>query len=721
MADIEEMEIQDAVLLLLKSAQQSEYTDNSQESAKQIVQALGFLPLAIDQAGAYIHMAPCPLHKYLDVFNEQKEILLRSPRFKGGDEQRHIAVYATFNISYKAIKAFADKNQDMARVKDAEVALKLLNLICFYNHEGNIHAIFDQAAKMRYETDRASEYPLKAGDLSLDDLVWTFETDITPENPDGRAWDSNDYSIGLTFLHEFSLIKVDFSTAYSNMHVLVHDWARSRMGDEERSDWGLAARCILMDSIGLNPGLHHVVYRRDVAPHLEACQKYVKAEHDDLALESEYQGKMAMVFQQASNLEAAEFALTKALEYRKKTFGLLSVNTFSAMSQLAEVYVRQGHYGKAEDLLREAIDRRVLLERELIWEATDKALTATGEGNDQNTVVIPNADEPLDNSRILKDTKRLINALVLQDQKEAAANLCLEIQKWYERGDGKEAKVRVWRRLVSNLRGESVEDDLTIQEAMQQLANTEALLGPTSTHTIRDKKTLAKALAQHGGYVESQKIYMEVLEWTKRAYGEESIEVFNVMEGVANMLFKQARYFEADKVYLAVEAKYADVLGPQHPKTLQAKSHLAMCLYARTAYDEAVRLMQACLEGRRVVLGPQHTLTLQSEHCVRQFREMQATAPDWLDAGLRNRAMQASLDALGDSAPEWMRRWEPESEEALMRAHLERGTLRRYKLEIVTEPGDLVFTRLHPLELVGQPQTLEMTLEQSTVENDEEN
>ncbi|KUI57201.1 Patatin-like protein 2 [Cytospora mali] len=715
-ADIGEMGIQDSVILLLRSAQQSEFTDESRDFAKDIVRALGCLPLAIDQAGAYIHMGPCPLKDYLEIFNEQKDALLRNPRFKGGDEQRHIAVYATFNISHRAIKAYADKKADMARVKDAEVALKLLNLVCFYNHVGDLHAIFDQAAKFRYEMQRHLEFPLKAGDISLDDLVWTFKTDITTENPDGRAWDSEDYVRGMSFLNDFSLIKFDSVSAYCNMHVLVHEWARNRMGDGERSDWGLAARSILMDSLSLKSGHYYIIYRRDVTPHLEACQKYVKAEHDSVPLESEYQGKMAYTFQQAGNMDAAEIALTKALEYRKRIFGVQNEATFAAMSQLAQVYVKQGRYAKAEETLREVIDRRKLYQQELKQQAIEEAqkLARKGKGkgkeNGKDNAVFLDADGTLDNPKIRKDTKNLLKVLILQDRWEVAANIASGITEWYEGMDLNNDKVRTYRNFVARLKGETTEDDLTIQEAMQKLADTTALMGPIHPNTIRDTEKLAQTLARHGGLLEAQKLLMEVFEWTQGTYGPESPEAFEAMCKVAHNLFSQGRYFEADDVYYAVETHYNEALGPLHPKTLAVKLDLGLCLYCKTMYSSAIRLAQECLEGRTVILGPQHTMTLQAEHCLRQFRETQANAPDWFRAGLRNTAIQASINALGDRAPDWMKQWKPESEEDLVRAHIERGTFRKLKLDIVTEKGGLIFTRLRPVDEADQILEVNQTL-----------
>lgn len=701
-ADVEEMDIQDAVLLLLRSAQQMDHTDENREFAKDIVRALGLLPLAIDQAGAYIHMAPCPLGKYLGIFNEQKETLLRNPRFKGGDEQRHIAVYATFNISHKAIKAFAEKREDMARAKDAETALKLLNLFCFYNNEGYIHTIFDQAAKIRYEKQRHLDFPIKAGDVELGDLLEGFRKNVTHETPDGIEWDSDDYASGISFLHEFSLIKVDFSTAYSNMHILIHDWARNRMGKRERSEWGSAARAILLDSVSFKKHPRYVAYRRDVTPHVELCQRYVTVEHDDPLLESEYLGKVAEIFQAANRLEAAEFALEKALKYRQAAFGFLHRATFSAMSQLADIYSEQGRYAKAEELLRELLDRRRIHQQDQKWESIYEAQKAASKNNHNCKPIVLDADDPLDDPRFMNNTKSLSSVLISLDQKEAAAEVCLKIQRWYEHNDASSPKVRIYRDFVSRLRSEIDEaNGLSIHEASQRLTDSEARHGRVHPETICHMKALADILVREEGYPEAQKLYLEVYEFQQRLYGETSNEAFDAMRNIAHTLWLQKRVFEADDLYHALQTHWVAVLGNLHPKTLRAKFDMALCLYAKTMYIRAERLMGECLEGRRTVLGPDHTLTRQSEHLLRQIRETRATGTDYFRAGLRNSAIQTSIDALGDRAPEWMRRWEPESVEDLMRGHLARGTLRKTRLE-VTREWEWLFTQILPLDEADQ-------------------
>jgi len=63
---VDEMEEEEAVSLLLKSGNLDPST--ARDDAKMIVNALGCVPLAIDQAGAYIHTCQCSPDHYLKLY-----------------------------------------------------------------------------------------------------------------------------------------------------------------------------------------------------------------------------------------------------------------------------------------------------------------------------------------------------------------------------------------------------------------------------------------------------------------------------------------------------------------------------------------------------------------------------------------------------------------------------------------------------------------------------
>ena len=84
------------------------------------MQELGYLPLALSQAGAYIHTKQYSLSRYLKEYQTKAGYLLNQ-RWTGGQQDR--SVFATWEISFKAIQEKTPKAADLL-------------LVCgFFDHE----------------------------------------------------------------------------------------------------------------------------------------------------------------------------------------------------------------------------------------------------------------------------------------------------------------------------------------------------------------------------------------------------------------------------------------------------------------------------------------------------------------------------------------------------------------------------------------------------------
>ena len=84
--DVAGMEHDEAPVLLLKSSRLHISSEDCQEQGLAIVKELGYLALAIDQAGAYIASGECYLDDFLNVFNAHRRGLLQNDAYKGASE-----------------------------------------------------------------------------------------------------------------------------------------------------------------------------------------------------------------------------------------------------------------------------------------------------------------------------------------------------------------------------------------------------------------------------------------------------------------------------------------------------------------------------------------------------------------------------------------------------------------------------------------------------------
>lgn len=105
-------------LLLKRSSVKSKLSNEEDVAATDIVQQLGYLPLAIDQAGAYIQARKTSFKDYRTLYEKQQQSLL-GYRSKFSKYQK--TVYTTWELSFQKIEA-----------ETPEVA-ELLLLLCQYD------------------------------------------------------------------------------------------------------------------------------------------------------------------------------------------------------------------------------------------------------------------------------------------------------------------------------------------------------------------------------------------------------------------------------------------------------------------------------------------------------------------------------------------------------------------------------------------------------------
>ena len=127
--EVAEMEESEAVLLLLKtSCLNSSSMDLKAEDFK-IVKELCCLPLAVDQAGAFIGSGATEIGDYLDKYLHHQENLLSHSEFTGASKYTK-SVYGTWELSYKEIQKRAGSD-DFHKARAADSALFLLALFPF--------------------------------------------------------------------------------------------------------------------------------------------------------------------------------------------------------------------------------------------------------------------------------------------------------------------------------------------------------------------------------------------------------------------------------------------------------------------------------------------------------------------------------------------------------------------------------------------------------------
>jgi hypothetical protein len=215
--EVTEMEENDAIELLLKASYLDPSSMKFQAEASKIVKELFCLPLAIDQAGAYIASGATTIGDYLAKYFEHRKILLSHSEFTGASKYNR-TVYETWELSYKEIQQRAESD-DSHKANAANSAMLLLELFPFFHHEEITEEIFSYAALEKDQKTSNPELPLASSML---------DRRLLPLNKAG-TWDNLLFGEGIRVLLFFSLIKKAPSDGVYAMHPLVHAWGRDRM------------------------------------------------------------------------------------------------------------------------------------------------------------------------------------------------------------------------------------------------------------------------------------------------------------------------------------------------------------------------------------------------------------------------------------------------------------------------------------------------------------
>ncbi|SLM34571.1 Tetratricopeptide-like helical domain [Lasallia pustulata] len=344
--EVNKMDKHDAILLLLKAAYLPKPFEKDEADASAIVDELGCLALAVDQAGAYIGSGFCAINTYLEVFSRhRKKLLDQSSSFKGASKYGR-AVYATWDISYEAIQRKQSRAPNPREAIAAKNAITLLQILSFFHYGNIMEETFKRAAELAEA--RRAEYQ----DAPRSRLPWTgrdLPGDLL-ELDNERKWDPLLFRNSIQILLSLSLIKRDTSGKTYSIHPLVHSWSRDRMTNSAVMKWAASANAILAGSVDFGGSGSSYTYRRKLVPHINAYYQFVKASQVATLSKHDECVRYGIVFRDNGNWNRVEVLCKNAVEMETRLLGTEHPDTLTRMSNLAFTYSHQGLWKEAEKL-----------------------------------------------------------------------------------------------------------------------------------------------------------------------------------------------------------------------------------------------------------------------------------------------------------------------------------------------------------------------------------
>ena len=343
--EVTEMEENDAIELLLKASCLEPSSIKFQTEASKIVKELFCLPLAIDQAGAYIASGATTIGNYLAKYFEHRKVLLSHSEFAGASKYNR-TVYETWELSYKEIQQRTESD-DSHKANAANSAMLLLDLFPFFHYEGITEEIFSYAALEKDQKTSKPELPLASSML---------DRRLLPLNKAG-TWDNLAFGEGIRVLLFFCLIKKAPSDGVYAMHPLVHAWGRDRMTLDKWQRCCLMAFVTLSCSLRWN-GSQPYSFHRALVTHVRANMEHSRSESNQniISYLDDAYAKFGVLLQTQGYTKEAEILQIKVLDSRNKILQVEHPDIIRAMENLASTNRDLGKYTEAEKLDIKVLD-----------------------------------------------------------------------------------------------------------------------------------------------------------------------------------------------------------------------------------------------------------------------------------------------------------------------------------------------------------------------------
>ena len=550
---------------------------STERDAKRLLHDLGYIPLAISQAAAYINVRTMRMTvaKYLAIFWENEANRMKLLNEDSGDLRRDPgvpnAVITTWQISFDQIG------------NDRPSATELLSLMSVLDPRG------------------IPEFLLSRGCNS----VLEFEDALAP-------------------LIDFSLITTEASRKAFDMHPLVQlatrKWLTLRGGLEK---WQRESVRIISETFPDGEHAHWTACEA-LEPHAQTVLGYNSHDPSCRLEQARILHNSGWYAWARGNYVTAKGRIEEALKTRAALLGPDGPGTLASLGLLATVLSDQGKYEVAEEIYRQTLTlRETVLGKEhpstltsmnnLAEALSDQGKYEEAEEMHRRTLTLCETVLGKEHPSTLTSMNNLAMALGHQGKYEEAEEMHRRTLTLSETVLGKEHPYTLTS--MNNL-ATVLSDQGKYDEAEEMHRRTltlcEPVLGKEHPSTLTSMNNLAEALSDQGKRDEAEEMHRRTLTLKETVLGKEHPSTLTSMNNLAMVLSYQGKYEEAEEMHRWTLTLSETVLGKEHPSTLTSMNNLAMVLSHQGKYEEAEEMHRRTLTLSETVLGKEHPDTLTS-------------------------------------------------------------------------------------------------------------
>ena len=513
------------------------------EAATKLLDLLGYLPLAIVQAAAYMNENDISIKDYTDLYNgSEKEI----------------------------IDILSDGFEDQGRYRDGQNSIAKTWLISFN--------------QIQRQTPLAIEY------LSI--MACLLNQDI-PQSILPQASTKKQFMKAVGTLTAYSLLVRIEDRKTFEIHSLVHlatrNWLRNTGQMAIWADKTVERLAEIIPAGGYQDRDIWTAYLPH-ASHLLRSQDLEFREQKFITL-SDHLGRCLY---SNGRYGEAEQVHRQTLDLRIQARGAEDPDTLMSSACLAEALSHQGKYAEAEKLHREtlAIRKRTLgIEHPDVMNSMQylaQALVGAGAYSEGEEIHRTTRDLRvrvlhLEHRSTLTSMSYLAEVLNQQGKYEEAEKMHLQTLDTRIRLFGLDFPATLASMsclgVTQRNRKNYEAAELTQREVLRLRIK---VLGERHPHTLITKRWLADVLQHQTKHEEAGEILQEVLDIQSQLLGEKHPDTMHTLSNLAETTCSQGRLTQAKSLYEEVYNLRKEVLGPAHPDTLHSMSSLATFLHVST-------------------------------------------------------------------------------------------------------------------------------------------
>jgi len=558
-----DLDADEAVRFLLTRTGRESCEPGERASATELAAELGNLPLALEQAAAYIAETNARFVDYLASFRKRHVALLEKAR--GLIERDTVAV--TWAANFEAVGRASPAAADVLRLS----AFLAPDAIPFEVFSKGAPALGGTIAQALSDPD---------DELAINEL--------------------------LRHLARYSLIRSDAQSRTYGVHRLVQEIVRGSIADANRRV------CIERAVEALNavfPDVEYATWSQcdRLVPHVVAINRWIGSCDLDLNAAGRVLNLTGQALFARGRYADAEPLHEQALRIWESALGPDHPDVAISLNDLANVYSHEGRYADAETMFERALtiaERALGPDHPFVARPIDGLATvyqqmgryAEAEPLHARELAITERAFGPDHPDVTKSLNNLANVYYYQGRYAEAEPLHKRALEICERTLGPDHPSAAFS--LNNL-ANIAENCGRYAEAQplyeRALAIWERRPGPDHPIVAHPINGLANVFRKQGRYAEAEPLHQRALVIRERALGPNHSDVGWSLNSLANLCAAQGRYAEALPLYERALAIWESALGPDHPYVALSLFGLATVYENQGRKVEAVELFERAL------------------------------------------------------------------------------------------------------------------------------